>query len=289
MCLPMEESPDRHTVCRTWAPTPDETSFSTPYSTDQPLVVHTPSGVPTDEPSVDEQPVQASRAFPSKPSIVPGRATIAPHPAGTSPTTTTENTRRKKVPFNGPFDNKFRVRMVKPLVAVAGDSMLKRMTSYQLSQECRGANSLVRPFVGARVEDMHDYIEPNLRADPDVILLHIGTNNISDPMYDGELVLVDKINNLIEKIEDRLPHVIIILSLPVCRNDSYYGRVLKFNEKIIEYCEKKLINYIANGNISGDHLNRGGLHLNAHGCKILYNNITSFINFIIHTCFPIPG
>ena len=261
--------------------TPNVASFKAPPPAHPPLSIdYSNWRADPEQPSVSsfEPPVPVHQ--PREP---PAQASSSAPVSTSDPTSDAASERSAPCPFN-----KHRVRMVKPLVAVAGDSMLKRLTSYEMSQECKSANAMVRPFVGARVEDMHDYIEPILRADPDIIVLHIGTNNIGDASYDGELVLVDKINDLINKIGDRLPHVIIVLSLPVCRKDSNFGRVLRFKEKIIEYCHKNFINYIANDNITRDHLNKSGVHLNAEGCKLLHNNITSFINFMVHHCFPIP-
>ena len=180
-----------------------------------------------------------------------------------------------------------KMRMKKPLVAVVGDSMLKRMSAYDIRKKCRDVNSFVRPFIGATIEEMHDYIKPVLRKKPDVIILHIGTNNLDDPSYEGEEAVIDELHEFLGKIQEELPNVIIILSLPTCRKDSYNGRVKYFNTKLIDYCREYLINYIPNDNINFNHLNRGKLHLNIDGSKVLCSNISSFINFIISHCFPV--
>ena len=198
-------------------------------------------------------------------------------PSQTAPLSKSPSATKKQFP---------KVRMKKPLVAVIGDSMLKRLSSYELSQCCREVNSFVRPFIGATVEEMHDYLIPVLRKKPDVVVLHIGTNDLNDPQYDGEQTLINKLNDLLVKIQNTLPNVIIIMSLPTIRRDQFFGRVRNFNIMLANYCRENLINFISNENINCNHLNKGGLHLNIDGSKILSSNITSFINFIISHCFP---
>ena len=41
----------------------------------------------------------------------------------------------------------------------------------------KGRMVKVRPFSGATIEDMYDYLKPMSRKCPDNIILHVGTNN----------------------------------------------------------------------------------------------------------------
>ena len=177
--------------------------------------------------------------------------------------------------------------MKKPLVAVVGDSMVKRMSSYELHNLLGDdINAFVRPFVGATIEEMKSYIEPIIQKKPDVIILHIGTNDLSIPSGDGEQSILNNLHELLTKIGDALPNAIIVLSYPTCRRDSYNGRVRIYKNMLLEYCRKNLICFFTNENINFNHLNKGGLHLNLEGSKILSENITCFINFIVSHCFP---
>ena len=36
----------------------------------------------------------------------------------------------------------------------------------------------VKSFPGSKVDDMRDYVKPFLKANPDNLILHIGTNNL---------------------------------------------------------------------------------------------------------------
>lgn len=186
-----------------------------------------------------------------------------------------------------PLNIRPRVRMKKPLVAVVGDSMIKRMSSYDLHNLLGDdINAFVRPFVGATIEEMMSYIDPILQKKPDVIVLHIGTNDLSNAPSNGEQSVLSGLHDLIAKIGDVLPSVIIVLSFPTCRRDSYNGRVRLYNNMLLEYCRKNLICFFSNDNINFNHLNKGGLHLNIEGSRILSENITCFINFIVSHCFP---
>ena len=135
-----------------------------------------------------------------------------------------------------------RVRMKKPLVAVVGDSMVKRMSSYELHNLLGDdINAFVRPFVGATIEEMKSYIEPIIQKKPDVIILHIGTNDLSIPSGDGEQSILNNLHELLTKIGDALPNAIIVLSYPTCRRDSYNGRVRIYKNMLLEYCRQNLI------------------------------------------------
>ena len=135
-----------------------------------------------------------------------------------------------------------RVRIKKPLVAVVGDSMVKRMLSYELHNLLGDdINAFVRPFVGATIEEMKSYIEPIIQKKPDVIILHIGTNDLSIPSGDGEQSILNNLHELLRKISDALPNAIIVLSYPTCRRDSYNGRVRIYKNMLLEYCRQNLI------------------------------------------------
>ena len=42
------------------------------------------------------------------------------------------------------------------------------------------ANVKVHAFSGATIEDLHDYILPIARKEPDNLIIHAGTNNIKN-------------------------------------------------------------------------------------------------------------
>ena len=59
-----------------------------------------------------------------------------------------------------------------------GDSMVKFVKSENLSDQNYIANIRTNP--GCTIEDIADYIKPIIRRKPDIILIHIGTNDLTN-------------------------------------------------------------------------------------------------------------
>ena len=66
----------------------------------------------------------------------------------------------------------------------------------------------MRPHPGATAADIRDYIKPELRRKPDVIIIHCGSNDI-----ENEINTVKKIKKLVKEIDEydkqNLPKVVI--------------------------------------------------------------------------------
>ena len=58
-------------------------------------------------------------------------------------------------------------------VMIAGDSVFKHSQGRKMS---RNSRVKVYSFPGCTTEDMHDFIKPLLRKNPNKIILHVGTN-----------------------------------------------------------------------------------------------------------------
>ena len=65
----------------------------------------------------------------------------------------------------------------KKKIFIVGDSMIKNITGTGIS---RDHTVKIRLHSGATNIDMCDYIKPELRHQPDVVILHCGTNDISN-------------------------------------------------------------------------------------------------------------
>ena len=76
-----------------------------------------------------------------------------------------------------PTTSKYNNGNTKPVVFVAGDSMLKNLKGYLMS---RTKSVKIPSFPGASTEDMKDFIKPLLNREPNHIVLHVGTNNLAD-------------------------------------------------------------------------------------------------------------
>ena len=135
----------------------------------------------------------------------------------------------------------------------------------------------VRPFPGACVDDMYDYLLPLLKKKPTNVILHIGSNDAPRKAADE---IAEEMLNLKSFIELIVPGVKVFLSCPVLREDNKHANNTLFNLAEILDCmshQVASINVIVNGNIDSSCLGWGGLHLNPKGSGRLAVNYISLM------------
>ena len=155
-------------------------------------------------------------------------------------------------------------------ICIVGDSMLKNITGSGLSKD---HTVKIRPHPGATTVDMIDYIKPELRHKPDIVILHCGTNDITN-----DVNTVKKIKKLVKEIEENDGSTDIVISGLIKRFDrNAIDDIERINEKIKRWCLGKGLTFIDNNNINESCLNRGKLHLNRRGSSYLANNFKKFI------------
>ena len=116
---------------------------------------------------------------------------------------------------------------------------------------------------------MKDFLKPYLKCSPTNIILHAGTNN---SIKDSSSVILNKLLSLESFIHTELPESYVILSNTIDRSDNGIARLKKSNFN--KHLNSLKIDTIDNGNISSEHLNGSGLHLNRHGKGKLAMNLT---------------
>ena len=131
----------------------------------------------------------------------------------------------------------------------------------------------VRFFPGAKTEDLMFHLIPNLKKNPDNIIIHIGTN---DAPYKNENVLYEELKQIKDLIIDHHPDCKnIFISCPIVRTDNKKANnVLK---KYIDILKREEKNVIFHNNSLESHLYRDGLHLNSYGTIMLTGNSISRI------------
>ena len=75
--------------------------------------------------------------------------------------------------------NSDEVNTKKPVVVIAGDSLIKNVQGWRVSKGMK-VKTVVKAFPGASVEDMFDYIKPTIKHHPEEIILHVGTNDLKN-------------------------------------------------------------------------------------------------------------
>ena len=101
---------------------------------------------------------------------------------------------------------------------IIGDSMVKKIDGYLLTSSINHRYIVkVRPFLSAKTIDMVDYIKPTQRDfNPDVYLLHVGTNDLSSNKSPEQISL--DILNLANSL--KLDNNTVIVSSIVPRDDE---------------------------------------------------------------------
>ena len=159
-------------------------------------------------------------------------------------------------------------------VMIAGDSVLKHLQGHKMS---RNSRVKISSFPGCTTEDMHDFIKPLLRKNPDEIILHVGTNSLRS--CDTPRACADEIIDLATMVSCESPEKIALSSL-VCRSDdeALACKIAEVNRILEDCCTRKSWGFVDHSNIStSNHLNRSGLHLNKSGTSRLAQN---FINYL---------
>ena len=70
-------------------------------------------------------------------------------------------------------------KSTKKKVFILGDSIIKHVKRYSLSKSLDNCKVYVKDFPGARVRCMQDYVRPTIRENPNHIILHVGTNDLT--------------------------------------------------------------------------------------------------------------
>ena len=169
-------------------------------------------------------------------------------------------------------------RSSKRTVTIVGDSMLKDVKQWDIQKFIPDHKVYVKSFPGATTEDLEDYIKPSLKHEPDVIVIHIGTNDLRSNTSSGEIA--ERIFNLASSVKNECNEVAI--SSIINRRDNLNIKATDVNNLLVNFCQKHNFGFLDNGNIEMEHLQGGGkwggLHLNNYGNDIFKGNFIDFIN-----------
>lgn len=165
----------------------------------------------------------------------------------------------------------------KRTISIIGDSMVKDIKGFKMRNGMKNREKIyIKCFPGATTQCMEDYVKPSLKHKPDIILLHVGTNDLRSSKS-AEMIAKEVINLSI-KIKNQENEVII--SSIISRNDSLDQKGLHVNTFLKELCVEHNLLYCDNSGISKNHhLNSNGLHLNYKGTVSLANNFLKQLNY----------
>ena len=156
-------------------------------------------------------------------------------------------------------------------IVVTGDSMLNGVNEKGLS---KSHNVKVKNYPGATSEDILDKIDDLLKVKPDCLLVHVGTNDLTNNVN-----LLSSVKKMVNKVKNSSPNTKLVFSSVILRKDKkdISKKVGETNQRLKNYCKQKNIDFVDNSNIIEEHLGSKKLHLNKRGNSILAKNILKFL------------
>ena len=151
-------------------------------------------------------------------------------------------------------------------VTIMGDSMISYQDEKLHSNRRRTVK--VRSYPGATSEDLIYFRKPIARRQPDVIIIHVGTNNLR---IKDEKEIAKNIATIKNAISQISPDTKTLISVIIQRldkiNESLNDKVFIVNHELMQLLPKH--DLIDNNNISRDCIGNKGLHLNRLGRRHL--------------------
>ena len=128
---------------------------------------------------------------------------------------------------------------------------------------------------------MNHYILPTLHKDqPDVVLLHIGSNDINNQTKDK--TDTEKLTGDIINIGKSCIDLVVVISSVLPKTNISLTRLIRqVNDSLREQCVLNGFGFISNDNISRTHLWKDGIHLEDLGTNILAGNFVDFLKRFI--------
>ena len=161
-------------------------------------------------------------------------------------------------------------------VTILGDSIVKGIQGHKMKSAVNNTmNIFVKSFPGANTEDMYSYTKPTLKHNPNLIILHCGTNDLRNDRSTESIA--EDIVRLAYSLKTETTDVIVSGITP--RYDNLDGKGKEVNKILYNKLSEINLGFINNGNIDPSlHLNNSGLHLNYSGVKTLADNYLDMIN-----------
>ena len=149
--------------------------------------------------------------------------------------------------------------------------MLNTINSLGLSKSKKVS---VSNFPGATSEDILAEVEDTLKAHPDTLIVHAGTNDLTN-----NINTLRSVKKLCEKARRISPDTKIVFSNIIYRKDrrNTDKQRIGTNSRLKNFCNQKNISLIDNGNIKEEHMGVKKLHLNKRGNSLFAKNLLGFI------------
>ena len=100
-------------------------------------------------------------------------------------------------------------------------------------------NVHVKCLPGATTSDIVDYIKPTMRCNPDVVVLHVGTNDFRSSSSSQEIAesIIDIATGMKSEEND-----ITVISL-ISRGNLFNEKTITVNEHLMKFCVKNNVGF----------------------------------------------
>ena len=131
----------------------------------------------------------------------------------------------------------------KKAVAIIGDSILNGIDQHGLSNESFKVR--VKNHPGATTEDICDHLKPEIRKKPDVIIIHAGTNDLTNNSKS-----LENYKHMADSVRSKLPNCKLAISNVITRKDKNEidKKVETFSINLSKFCKKNKIDTTDNKN-----------------------------------------
>lgn len=172
---------------------------------------------------------------------------------------------------------KRRKKKGKRSITILGDSMVKELNPWLMQKKMNNKADKIysHAFSGAKIDQMHHFANAFMPLDPNLVILHVGTNNLR------ESTSAENIANDIVKLASSLKNDNndIMVSSIIDRKDNVREKARQVNNFLKIKCDELNLPYIKHDNITSDtHLKPKGVHLNKTGTSLLASNFITWIN-----------
>ena len=161
-------------------------------------------------------------------------------------------------------------------VLIIGDSIPKHIDGLKMHKSLKRKHKItVKAFGGSTIKNMEHYSKPPLEKNPELVILHIGTNDIKSDKSPSEIA--SNIHKLAKEMEQGKRKVAISALIP--RNDSedLTKKSNMVNIELRKLCEGNGTDLIEHTALTTRHLNGSNLHLNRFGTSIFARDFIQYI------------
>ena len=162
---------------------------------------------------------------------------------------------------------------------------MRRINQHRLNKSFDNAKCVIKSFSGAKIKDLQHYVIPPLKEEtPDVVIIHIGSNNVTYNNLDSDPIVIAKdIIQIGERCVEYGVKDIIFSSIFAKHSVKLSAFIRRINDELRDLCVLHNFSFLSNDNILRKHLCGDGVHLNFSGTNILAGNMVDFLKKFVLT------